>query len=208
MIKPTQQAYNELQEAYDFFNDRLFDTQLPSCLITLQREKKSYGYFSRERWENREGVITDEIALNPAFFAGRTIEEVLSTEVHEMTHLWQKHFGKPGRGRYHNKEWGDKMESLGLMPSATRQPGGARIGDKVSHYIIDGGPFALVAAELIAGGFTISWLDRAEAEQSKTKGKNRSNRIKYTCPDCGMNAWAKPGISLLCGECELALKAE
>ena len=53
---------------------------------------------------------TDEIALNPATFHDRTAEEILSTLVHEMVHLWQHHFGTPSRASYHNREWAAKMK--------------------------------------------------------------------------------------------------
>src|SRR5699024_9851145 len=46
MMKPTSEAYDELQIAYDHFNEHLFNNALPQCLITLQREKRTYGYFS------------------------------------------------------------------------------------------------------------------------------------------------------------------
>jgi len=29
----------------------------------------------------------------------------------------------------------------------------------------------------------------------------KSSKTKFTCPDCGQNAWAKPGALLICGEC-------
>ena len=50
------------------------------------------------------------------------------------------------------------------------------------------------------------WLDRAEAQLGTDKANNMSNQ-KYTCPDCGLNAWAKPGVRLICGECEVELAA-
>jgi predicted RNA-binding Zn-ribbon protein involved in translation (DUF1610 family) len=28
-----------------------------------------------------------------------------------------------------------------------------------------------------------------------------SSKRKFTCPECGQNAWAKPGACLICGEC-------
>lgn len=40
--RATERAYAELQQAYDFYNQRLFDGQLPDCLITFQR--------GRTRW--------------------------------------------------------------------------------------------------------------------------------------------------------------
>lgn len=68
-MNPTHQTYSELQHAYDHFNQALFAGELPPCLITLQREKRSYGYFSAKRFSNAEGVFTDEIAMNPTYFA-------------------------------------------------------------------------------------------------------------------------------------------
>ena len=107
--------------AYDFFNMGLFSGALPPCLITMQRRKGSYGYFSGERFHNTANheEVTDEIALNPMHFATRTPEQVLSTLVHEMVHLWQHHYGTPPRKSYHDKEWAAKMREVGLIPTAT-----------------------------------------------------------------------------------------
>ena len=32
--KPTMQVYTLMQNAYDFFNERLFNSELPACLLT------------------------------------------------------------------------------------------------------------------------------------------------------------------------------
>jgi hypothetical protein len=71
--------------------------------------------------------------------------------VHEMVHHWQAHRGDPRRGRYHNHEWADRMEARGLMPSHTGEPGGRRVGQRVTHYIIAGGRFEQVCDDLLAG---------------------------------------------------------
>lgn len=42
-MEPTAATYQELSRAFDFFNAKLFDGQLPACLLTLQREKRTYG---------------------------------------------------------------------------------------------------------------------------------------------------------------------
>jgi hypothetical protein len=44
MTDPTTQAYAELQQAFEHYNVELFDGQIPRCLITMQREKRTYGY--------------------------------------------------------------------------------------------------------------------------------------------------------------------
>src|SRR5947209_20129451 len=106
MNNPTTQTYTSLTSAYEFFNRELFGGTLPPCLITMQRHKGAYGYFSGERFANTSDPtdITDEIALNPSHFATRKPEEVLSTLVHEMVHLWQYHFGKRPSSGYHDKQ--------------------------------------------------------------------------------------------------------
>jgi predicted SprT family Zn-dependent metalloprotease len=159
-MRPTETTYAELQLAYDTFNRELFAGVLPACLITLQREKATAGYFSSRRFGNRAGQTTDEIALNPAFFATSPLVEIPATLVHEMVHLWQAHFGSPGRGRYHNSAWAEKMESIGLMPSDTGQPGGRKTGDQMADYPIAGGKFLATCAKLITDEFSISWYDR------------------------------------------------
>lgn len=157
---PHLEVATELQHAYDFFNNELFEGVLPGCMITLQREKTSVGYFSSERFGNKDGHFTDEIAMNPSYFAIYPILETLQTLVHEMAHLWQAHFGKPGRGRYHNEEWAQRMEAIGLMPSHDGRPGGKRTGDHMRDYVIEGGRFIEAAKKLITAEFEISWHDR------------------------------------------------
>lgn len=160
MVTPTSETYNELQGVYDFFNGELFDGSLPPCLITLQRDKRSYGYFSARRFVNAEGVTTDEIAMNPAYFATVPLIEILQTLVKEMVHIWQLHYGKPGRGRYCNKEFSEKLKTLGLAPSSTGEPGGAETGDKVLCYPMAGGQFLRACGSLLRTEFRITWMDR------------------------------------------------
>ncbi|WKL15733.1 SprT-like domain-containing protein [Comamonas testosteroni] len=178
-LAPTQETYNELQMAYDHFNARLFEGQLPSCLITLQREKRTFGYFSAARFASVDGSTTDEIAMNPTYFAVVPIIETLQTQVHEMTHLWQHHFGKPGRGRYHNEEWARKMESIGLMPSSTGQPGGARTGDCMADYAVEGGRFLAACQDLLTAKFKFSWYDRFPSADHVLAGQaSMANHIR------------------------------
>lgn len=258
-VKPTEEAYAELQHAYDFYNKELFSGQLTSCLITFQRQKRTFGYFSKNRFGHKDGRKTDEIALNPEYFAVVPMIEVLQTLVHEMAHLWQEHFGKPSRACYHNVQWAEKMEAIGLMPSDTGLPGGKRIGQSICDYAIAGGPFEQASKRLLASGFAISWIDRFPAlpperftittqaifspsqqienmagtddeEDEETEAifnlayaspaslqpdlienqkiGNRSNRRKYTCTACALNVWGKPGLRIVCVDCDVLLVEE
>ena len=199
--------YTAFEQAYQWFNAKLFENTLPPCLITLQRKARSRGYFANDRFEHRAGGnTTDEIALNPDTFRGRSDKEILSTLVHEMVHCWQRHFGKVGRGGYHNKEWAAHMVTVGLMPTNTGEAGGKTTGQSVTHYIMDAGAFDRAADALLATGFQLRWQSYARnEEEGKRKG---ASKTKYTCPDCGQNAWARPSANLVCGDCEVHMEEE
>jgi predicted SprT family Zn-dependent metalloprotease len=200
---PTQRTYKTLDDAYRFFNKRLFGGKLPGCLITMQRKASAYGYFAGGRFGTKDGKeVTDEIALNPSHFRQRTTEQSLSTLVHEMAHLQQHHFGKPGRTSYHNKEWAQMMRAVGLIPSDTGVPGGREVGQKVSHYIEEGGRFARACAELIDGGFDPLYVELWSDGEAAKRKKKAASKTRYTCPECQTNAWAKPNVHLICGDCD------
>jgi predicted SprT family Zn-dependent metalloprotease len=194
----TQAEYQAFQRAYDFFNAELFGSTLPDVLVTLQRKARTKGYFSPERFMGRAiSETAHELALNPDHF-GRSEREILSTLVHEMCHVWQKVHGKEPRRNYHDRQWAAKMKEIGLHPSDTGEPGGKETGQSVTHYIIEGGPFAEAFKRLEATGFKLRWQSLAADPERKKKAMTRA---KYSCPGCGLNAWAKPGALLICGEC-------
>jgi len=210
---PTHRTYTSLDAAYDHFNRELFGGTLPPCLITMQRHHGAYGYFSGERFASLADPeeVTDEIALNPAHFATRTPTDILSTLVHEMTHLWQHHHpgGKPSRNGYHNQEWAAKMRSVGLIPSDTGEPGGKETGQKVSHAIEPGGRFEKACTAFLATAPAILYSDRAGSQDAaRTRKAKAASKTKYTCPACETNAWAKPNAHLICGDCDERMEAE
>lgn len=167
-IDATRETYRELQLAYDFFNEHLFDGELPGAMITLQRHGRSMGYFSSERFVNRQHQIGDEIAMNPVFFATRPIEDTLSTLVHEMCHQLRERMGeKPARRCYHDRAFADKMKSIGLNPSSTGRPGGKELGEKMSHYIVPDGRFIQVCKQFMTMHQGLVWFDRFPAEGGK-----------------------------------------
>lgn len=212
-LTPTQETYSQFQDAYSLFNRELFGANLPDCVITLQRHPRALGYYSPKRFINCSGDRSDEIALNPTHFAARTDVGVLSTLAHEMAHLWKQHFGTKGRRGYHCREWGKRMIEMGLHPSHTGQPGGRMVGYAMTHYLISGGPFEILTNQMISSGFRLSWLE-ADApagprppvsSPAAPEDDDASNRWKFTCPRCSLNAWAKPNAKIGCGECQILM---
>ena len=202
---PTQETYDGLERAFNFFNDKLFDHRLPSVIFTLRAGRKAHGYFWAEQFTHREdGDPTHEIAMNPATMS-RELIDVLSTLVHEMTHLEQQEYGKPGKNGNHNREWGVLMERIGLIPSNTGQPGGKKTGRQMTHYIDPMGDFLTAANELIETGFDLPYFTRQREAGLKKKDLSK---VKHTCPCCDFKAWAKQGANLLCGDCNEQLVGE
>lgn len=210
----TGTEYLTLDQAFDYFNTNLFyeafGNRLRRCLITYDRDRTHYGYFAPARFQHRREphVMMDEIALNPDGFYGRSDRDILSTLVHEMVHLHQHQYGKPGRGRYHNQEWAEQMETIGLMSSSTGQPGGQKTGECVSHYVLPGGLFNQVVQELFKTGLALNWQS-GFAKGTGGQGGRRVSRNKTTfhCPHCGQKAWAKLTAQLICGACQRHMQA-
>lgn len=159
-MNPTRELYQALEEAYNHFNESLFDGQLPNVIFTFQRKRGIMGFFSPDRWRNAEGGMCNEISINPSFLASSRLIEICQTLVHEMVHCWQFQFGKPSRNGYHNIQWARKMTSIGLMPSSTGEPGGEVTGQAMGDYIIEGGQFIKSYETLRKTvDFTFPWFD-------------------------------------------------
>lgn len=222
---PTEEIYATFDRAYSFFNETLFGGTLPDCMITMQREKRAYGYFWHRSWISVEtGKLVSEIAVNPNHFSVRTDKQTMSTLVHEMCHLQQSVFGKPSRNGYHNKEWAQMMKDVGLLPTDTGEKGGKETGQKVTHMIEKGGRYDKAYDRLMAKGLAIPYAARNPDTEAEARGENvdgeegesrkavakkkRASKTKYSCPSCDLNAWAKPDVKIVCGECNEVLEAE
>jgi hypothetical protein len=209
IMKPTHAQFTAYQQIFDYFNAALFDNQLPGVLLNFSRKANTHGFFAPERWENGLKVKTHEISLNPQTLA-REPKLVLSTLVHEMVHLWQQDFGTPSRRAYHNKQWAQKMESVGLIPSHTGEPGGNKTGQNMTHYIEAGGRFDK-AFEAMPEAYLLPFTSREYGMQGsgKTGAKTKDkSKLKYTCPVCAVNVWGKVGLYLKCGDCDQELEPE
>lgn len=193
---PTPEQFRTYQAMFDYYNRQLFDSKLPKVLLVFTRHVKAAGYFAPGRWAGMGEAGVHEISLHPDLLISRPPKEVASTLVHEMVHLWQQTFGKPGRRGYHNRQWSKEMIRVGLMPSTTGAPGGARVGEPMSHYVLPGGPFEVAFEKARAQALPWGSLPRGPASRSK---------VKYSCPGCHTSAWGKPGLQLDCRPCGLPL---
>lgn len=80
-------------------------------------------------------------------------------------------------------------------------------GQKMTHYIEEGGRFARACAKLLDQQPAMLYHDRA-SEDSGARRKKAASKTKYTCRGCDLNAWAKPGVRLTCADCGELMQAE
>lgn len=202
--------YLSLEKAFKFYNEKIFQGKLNQVAFTVARKNRMVGCYRPVSFVSRHGSEEiAEICFNPDYM-DRTLEEVLSTLVHEMFHHAQHSYGEPGRPGYHNKAWGSMMEEAGLMPSSTGEEGGKRTGQKMTHYIIPGGIFETVTKQLVGDDFSLKWCSviGKGLDVKKPAKPRKKSKIKYSCPECNQNAWAKPEASLACGLCKCDLEPQ
>jgi len=213
LTNPTDAQFAAYRAMWDYFNTALFNGELSRVILNFSRRARSLGFFAPARWKTSSGQITHEISLNPTYLTGETAREVASTLVHEMAHLWRyeqgTRQGTPPRGGYHDAQWAAKMEALGLQPSSTGAPGGARVGYKMSHYIVEDGAFAR-AFQSMPAHYLLPWTCGVDedAVEGKSKGKSKEKelakrkvKLKYSCPKCSLNVWGRAGLRLSCEDC-------
>ncbi len=218
---PTREQVEAYQGMFDHFNAKLFGGSLPNVLLNFSRKARSYGFFAPNRWERPHRLdrglpgkglgaplaSAHEISLNPDQLYVRDARAVASTLVHEMVHLWQEAHGKPSRRAYHNRQWGEKMKSIGLHPSDTAAPGGKEVGQRMSHYIVEGAAFDTAFGEMPAE-LALPWRSGLPHDVETKPKKVDPSKVKHTCPECGLNVWGKRGIRVVCQRCEVELEAE
>jgi len=199
---PTGKTYTELDRAYVAFNVALFDGDLPGCLITLTRRRRSQGFIKLGQFcSSDRSETTDEIGLNPQRFDGVPDDEIQALLVRLMCHQWRAYQDRPPKKpSYCDEVTASKLESLGLVPTDTGKPGGRRTGSNIGHYIIEDGLFAGVAA---ARKFD---RDRLFYDLSKEQDpRERRNKATFTCPLCKIKRYGDtPKAPPLCGSCSVA----
>lgn len=191
---PALEQFGRLQAAADLFNRELFAGSLPPVFITMVNKPGCWGFFSPNRYRGRDGQLLDQIALDATTAIERPLPELLSTLVHEQCH--QAIYEQGGRQTIpgHNAAWRGLMLGLGLPP--------VRIGTtwrQATHRIEPSGPFMQVVQAHAAELQELPWQEASRAA-TRSKGTG-SDRVRFQCPSCGGNAWARPSAELLCGTC-------
>lgn len=192
-----------IHNIFNYYNNALFNNKLPEVIITISRDFKLSGMFSANQWKKKDGKSIHELTLNPDFINPYDIE-FHQTLTHEMCHLEQFIFGTPGKSGYHNIEFSQIMERVGLQTSDTGTPDGLKTGRRMYDYVIEDGLFQKAFQKLQESGFGVLEVMPVKKPQD-SKSRFSGKRSKYTC-DCGTNVWGKVGLTLTCSNCNKPYK--
>ena len=116
---PYRKMATTLYRWADIFRERLLDPvaipgrgRMPDIVLSFEpMNYRALAGYTLQR--NAQGLL-NEIAFNSKRL-DRPLWEHLETLLHEMVHLWQQNFGQhPIRRAYHNREFVDKCQELGL----------------------------------------------------------------------------------------------
>lgn len=196
-----------MEKLFIHLNKKLFNGELDRPVITVQTDYKnrSYGWCTSWRaWKiktsetidtnSKEFIESGYYEINiTAEYTGRPFDNVASTMLHEMVHLYNiKHNIKDTsrNGTFHNKKFAESAISHGLTVTQTEKYGYSRTdlnenGKKAVDTFKSGDDFKLY---------------RYTPVKSKVT-REKSHSIKYVCPVCGMTVRATKEVNIMCADC-------
>lgn len=198
----------QLEKMYRALNNDFFGGELETPVITVQSTPHAYGHVTCSKiWKD---VVGENARYELNIGAGtlnRPIENVVATLLHEMVHIYHLMHDIQDcsrGGRYHNKKFKEKAESVGLIIEHD-----SSIGWSITHpsddlvlYIADKDwlDFRMFRDE---GYNYTSGGDSSSPSPSGSKGgtKKPSSTRKYICPSCGLSVRATKDVFIMCGDC-------
>ena len=207
-----QSAIDELQRNFKMLNNTYFNGELEKPVITVLTDSTSgaYGWLTLNKvWSSKDETWYREINIC-AEYLNREPEEIITTLLHEMCHLYnvEKGIQDTSRGRmYHNSRFKEVAERSGLLVEKH---------DKYGYCITTPSEelTALVKKKTRAGCFKLAraktyrdgkpkTTTKGSDGKEKTVSRTKQSMRKYICNTCGIIIRASKDISgkLLCVDC-------
>ena len=201
---------NELEQLFDKFNEKFFESSLSKPVITLSNEgrRSVYGWFTVQKvWMDDKEVRHHEINICPEHL-NRPIEEVCETLLHEMIHMKNAMAGVKDchrNGLYHTKKFQVCAEQHGLNVVKTEKYGWAEtsLKDATLEFIKT---LKLEAFELFRNlNFPSDDTADGDRDEGEEKPKTSSSR-KYVCSACELSIRATKEVRVRCEDCNVLMQ--
>ena len=188
-----------LQAAFNAINRDFYNGELEKVVITCKESRKpgTLGTFCYGKEWVQNGKERHEINISADYIGKRTVEETITTLMHEMVHLYccQNDIQDTSRsGTYHNKRFKQAAENHGLDIAEAPKIGWSVTKPKPStvQWIKDNIPIKSFAIYKVAANSV------AKGKTSKTRQSSR----KYVCPNCGLIARLTKEAAIKCVDCD------
>lgn len=204
MRQSTKPIIEKFESLFSNFNEKFYENKLQQPIITISSRgrKNAYGWCtSWKTWSDNSSLLDSddiqtvnttgfyEINICSEFLA-RPFEELSTTLLHEMVHLYNLQIGVPDcsrSGTYHNKNFKTVAENHGLIVEKSQNSGWANtvLSDK---------------AKIFVNSIPIEDITLFRKEQPKSKSSPQSTRI-YVCPKCKTIVRATKVVHIICSDC-------
>ncbi len=191
-----------LQAAFNAINRDFYNGELEKVIITVKEGRKegTLGTFCTAKDWIQNGKERHEINISANYIGSRTVEQTITTLMHEMVHLYnfQNEIKDTSRaGVYHNKKFKQTAEAHGLNIEFNDDIGWSLTtpAETTKKWIKDNIPIK---------AFGIY----KQVEEREGKPKPKQSMVKKVCPCCGNIARVTSEFKLICGECNEEMKIE
>ena len=235
-VKTSTELYAKIQTVIDELDSTFFSgkekERIPELVFAVNNQCRACvtAFVSPDAlYDKRNNRKLQYLGINSKYL-DRDVSAILSTICHELCHIYENAYIHIPRGGYHDRQWVELMEGCGLTPvflnksktsvSTKIAEGGAfeefvktfkeKHGEdyfNIVEYSIEIEHKTKVALGIEEGEDTEDSSPKADNADKPVKKYNR-NKVKYTCPDCGMHLWGKSNLSIICGECNMKLEEE
>ena len=200
-----------LEKMYRQLNGDKFGGELEDPIITIMSTPRAYGHVTCAKVWRSKDVHRYELNIG-AGTLDRPIENVVSTMLHEMVHVYhlQNEIQDTSRGgTYHNKKFKEKAEEVGLIIEHHQTYGWTLTSpsDSLIEYILEQGwteininrgrmwtpPPSGGAKAGNGSGAGVPGIGPAAPKKSSTR--------KLQCPCCGNSVRATKAVRIMCMDC-------
>ena len=196
-----------LERIYRCLNRDFFGGELETPVITIMSTPRAYGHVTCSKvWKSKNN---NSYELNiDAGTLSRPIEDVISTVMHEMVHIYNLMHGIQDTSRgntYHNRKFKDKAESVGLIIGHHPTYGYTLTSPSaqlIDYIVLQGWiEIDLNRGDLFRGSAPVPAEPSADTD-TDTPPRRPSSTRKYVCPCCGMSVRATRTVAVKCMDCD------
>ena len=211
----TSRVAGYLEKMFRAINADSFAGKLEEPIITIMSTPGAYGHVTVSKVWRAKGSERYELNM-AADWLERPIENVVSTLIHEMTHLYNMQMGIQDcsrGGTYHNKKFKEEAEKHMISIEKHEKYGWTLTSptDELLEYIMEQGWGDIdMGRGCLFGLFGGKDTGKpGKGAQGSTGGEDepkKGSSRRYQCPSCKAIVRATKDLKIICGSCNIDLE--